>query len=93
MNQISDLIREAKPLYFARKKRRECLQKIGFLIVCLLMFPFWSESQIGNVSLDTSFSYFEILYDDQAFDMAFGWDDQVNNEGIPIDEFGLVRIV
>ncbi len=93
MNQISDLIREAKPLYFARKKRREYFQKIGFLIVFLWMVPFWGGKQLGNVPLDTSFPYFEILYNDQTFDMAFGWEVLPDNGSVPVDEFGLVRIV
>ena len=87
MDDISNLIKEARPLYFTKKKRREQIKK-----VMLVAFIFLSTSmgvlggytakevQIANQNktLEVDVATIENAYDDSSF--------------YPVDEYGLIAV-
>lgn len=85
-NDISLLIKEAKPLYFARKRQKKQIATLSTMFVCMLFVsPFFMNNS------DNSY-----IYD---FD---GMDEEINltqngsiieDMGLPTDEYGLLRII
>ncbi len=74
MDDISSLIREAKPLYMKRKKRRRQLKTATAFICCVLFanvaFMSWNiQPAINDSSLDGLYAY---LYDNETFEES--WD-------------------
>ena len=57
MDDISDLLREAKPLYFARKRRRNQIKAtLGMLVCVVMMSNLWPQKYSNYVLLpDTEF--------------------------------------
>lgn len=84
MNDISDLIKEAKPMYFSRKRRRKAIKAGLATIVCLLAFT-WFNPYSYN-------SYNE--YDYWASEIAYIENGSVVSDmGLPVDEYGLLMVV
>ena len=85
-NDISLLIKEAKPLYFAKKRQKKQIAALSTMFACMLFIsPFLLQS--------TDNSY---IYD---FD---GMDEEINltqngsiieDMGLPTDEYGLLRVI
>lgn len=94
MTDISTLLKEAKPLYFTRKKRRRQMRAAGFGCACLLaaylMVPF-GQSNKYVPEMESLYAY---LYEPVSMDAQIGgvqkesWDSY-----IPIDEYGLVAVL
>ena len=82
MQDISTLIQEAKPLYLARKKRRNQV-KIGatmMLCVGLLLTMFWPGVQNDSSYIwDTGYNEVETA-------------SYVENYGLPVDDYGLLLV-
>ena len=85
-NDISLLLKEAKPLYFARKRQKKQIWAVSAMFACLLFIsPFFI------LAKNTAYVY--------NFD---GMDDEINltqngsvieDMGLPTDEYGLLRII
>ncbi len=82
MDNISSLIKEAKPLYFARKRRRNIVKSTSVLL-CLLCVGFAAYSPITS----DVYSYY--------WDSEFSVSDNVSvieEMGLPTDEYGLLLV-
>ncbi len=87
MDDISKLLQEAKPLYFARKKRRRRITAVfGMLLVATglsltgLQTPeseniYWAEAMLTAADSQITVAQQESLIEDM---------------GLPVDEFGLL---
>ena len=78
MDKISELLKEAKPLYFERKKRKETIKKclfilVPFLFVSLAIIPF-TVNFSDNTSYYTSSTSI------------------VEQMGFPTDDYGLLKV-
>ena len=85
MDDISALIKEAKPLYFARKKRNNRIKAALCSLVLLLgIGRFYPESE-----------GYTIRYDYYLFGTEF-WVSQNSSDiqemGLPVDEYGLLMV-
>lgn len=85
MDDISKLIREAKPLYFARKRRQTQIRSgLAVLAVFLGISLFYPSA--GPVAV---YSY-ELADLDQVYAMMEG--SAVADLGLPVDEYGLLTV-
>ena len=83
MQDISDLIREAKPLYFARKKRHNRIKSsLAVLGCCFLVFAVWPDKK----PVDT-YSFWNLGYTESQKATY------VENLGLPVDDYGLLKVV
>ncbi len=82
MEDISDLVKEAKPLYLARKKRNKRLK-------------------VGVVTLFCAAVMFSFVPYQNKDAVAYSWDlgdvenevlSYVENFGLPVDDYGLLRV-
>ena len=81
MENISKLIQEAKPLYFARKKRRKILASASAFICCVVAV------------FTANFKQNEPLYDiwsEELYSASNG--SIIEDMGLPVDEYGLLWI-
>lgn len=94
MTDISTLLQEAKPLYFARKKRRRQLRAAGLGAACL-MAAYLLPTQIGSIpqasgDMETFYAY---LYEPSYMDNRLNAFQENDWEAfIPTDEYGLVAV-
>ncbi|MBQ8870470.1 MAG: hypothetical protein IJ019_03745 [Alphaproteobacteria bacterium] len=81
MENISKLIQQAKPLYFARKRRRRILGSVGTLMCgCFLLFM-------------TSVKQESLIYDvwmEEVYSASNG--SIIEDLGLPVDEYGLLWV-
>ena len=84
MEDISDLLQEAKPLYFQRKRRRNQLKALLAVIVCA-----WGIGQFASVPSPYFYNFDNM--DSQINQMADG--SVIDDMGLPTDEFGLLKVV
>ena len=83
MQDISELIKEAKPLYFARKKRNFQIKSGLTALACVLfVFSLWPKSQQVD-----NFSFWDLGYSDTET-ITY-----VENFGLPVDDYGLLWVV
>lgn len=79
MENISNLLKEAKPLYFARKKRNNRIKATLGMLVCVLMLSvFYPQSQ----------TYYDI--DGEIYSLSTG--SIISDMGLPTDEYGLLMV-
>lgn len=82
MTDISDLIKEAKPLYFKRKRRNQVVKFGGsVLAVAMLMFAFWPQNY------DYSYSSYWDLGEGEYQQISY-----IEDMGLPVDDFGLLKV-
>ena len=81
MEEISKLIQQAKPLYFARKRRRKAMASVGTLMCCCtLLFA-------------VTFEHKSPIYDTWAEEVYSASNGSVIEDmGLPVDEYGLLWI-
>ena len=84
-NDISDIIKEAKQLYFARKKRRKQMSAMGimFVVAALVVLPFLNAE---NQPYIYNFSQM-----DEDINLT-QTGSVIEDMGFPTDEYGLLRI-
>lgn len=81
MQDISELLQEAKPLYHARKRRNRLLKSAAVFACCaFLTVVVWPEKQM------TDFSYWN-LWDTETETSSY-----VENFGLPVDDYGLLLV-
>lgn len=79
MENISNLLKEAKPLYFARKRRKNRIKTVLGMLVCVLMLGmFYPKNQV----------YYDV--DGELYQMATG--SVISDMGLPTDEYGLLMV-
>lgn len=82
MQDISNLIQEAKPLYFKRKRRNKIIKAgCSLLAVSLLIFAFWPQQQ------DYSYSPYWDLGDAQYQQIS-----SIEEMGLSVDDYGLLKV-
>ena len=84
MDDISNLIKEARPLYFAKKKQKEQIKKA--LLVVFILFSTsmgalggWGAKEMQVASQNTEITQETVSYED---DMSI----------YPVDEYGLIAV-
>ncbi len=82
MKDISNLIKEARPLYFAKKKRNEQIKK--FVIAAFILFS-TSISALGGYGVREA----QINQDKQIVSLETS-DDIISL--YPVDEYGLITV-
>jgi len=85
MDNISDLLREAKPLYFARKRRNNRIKAtLGMLVCAVMMGSLWPQKYGSYVMLP-----------DEAFENQVAQIEEgsvIEDMGLPVDDFGLLMV-
>lgn len=84
MEDISDLLQEAKPLYFRRKRRRNQLKALLATVLCV-----WGLSRFA--AAPSPYVYNLDNLDSQISLTAEG--SVIEDMGLPTDEFGLLKVV
>ena len=91
MDKFSALLKEAKPLYFARKRRKRRIAAALPLLVCGCIA---TTCYINVSSADRAAeidALYASIYDTGKFDKMFAAVDSVIADmGLPVDEFGLL---
>ncbi len=91
MDKFSALLKEAKPLYFARKRRKRQLAVALPLMVCgcIAITCFIG---VGSVNKAEELNaLYASIYDSGKFDKMFASvDGVIEKMGLPVDEFGLL---
>lgn len=83
MQDISDLIKEAKPLYWARKKRNNRIKAgLAALACAFLLFAFIPEKQTSEL-----YYYWDLGYTETNNNLTY-----VENFGLPVDDYGLLLV-
>ena len=83
MQDISDLIKEAKPLYHKRKKQRRIVSSAMVGMVCLfLVFVNMPSYQLSD---DFYNPYLDLGYEENQ-------ETYVENFGLPVDDYGLLLV-
>ena len=89
MEDISELLKEAKPLYFARKARKRKIIKGLSLTACIIFASIVFIPQ-GNHNNEDIFSFYDI----EAYNEAFDYQGSVIKDmGLPTDDFGLLMVL
>lgn len=86
MDEISKLLKEARPLYFARKKRNERIRTIVVMLVCVVMLS-WFYPKTENLEYD--YNYLLTGSDTSVSDNTASI---IEEMGLPTDEFGLLLV-
>ena len=79
MDKLSELLQEAKPLYFQRKKRKEILKKSAFLIIPVLF-------------ISLAVLPFTMRFSDNNTDYYTSSTSIVEQMGFPTDDYGLLKV-
>lgn len=83
MDDISDLLKEAKPLYFRRKRIRNLTKAAGVLsVIALLGLNSFQRAENYIYDFDNMSSTISLLQNGSA----------IENLGLPTDEYGFLRI-
>lgn len=83
MDDISDLLKEAKPLYFRRKRIRTLTKAAGVLsIAAFLAFGAFQRTDTYIYDFDNMSSTISLLQNGSA----------IENLGLSTDEYGFLRI-
>ena len=86
---ISNLIKEAKPLYFKRKRRRRMIKNISVGVVsCLMMGVFMMQSLTPTVTNQDFYTY---LYDDEVYNQDFYLLTEADML-LPMDEYEMMEL-
>lgn len=80
MDEISELLREAKPLYFTRKKRNARIKALVVMVVCVLALGnFYPQKADYNLDIEE-----EMLMTESG--------SVIDEMGLPTDEYGLFMV-
>lgn len=87
MDDISKLLKEAKPLYFARKKRNNRIKTGLAMLICVGFLGMYYPQKTDN-NLESNFGYF--LYGSEYTLSDNG--SVIEEMGLPVDEYGLLMV-
>lgn len=82
MEEISKIIREAKPLYFARRRKRRAMAFSAALAVCVLIVKIPMLMQTTSPVYDA--------WSEQIYLTENG--SPIEDLGLPVDEYGLLWV-
>ena len=88
MDKVSQLLKEAKPLYLKKQREKYALTSFGFSCVLALMI-FGAYPKPVTFDTEQFDSYFTALY----FNEGIGGDDLSTDEVIPLDTYGLYEVI
>jgi hypothetical protein len=93
MNDISALLAEAKPLYFARKRRKQQVKVLFGTVACLVV-AFLLPMKKEPASYEGLNTLYADLYDSTVFEKNFGIIEEptLKKTGLPTDEYGLLKV-
>ncbi len=80
MSDISTLIREAKPLYFRRKKRRQWLKVVSAIAGCFTVTLLLTGMPIQHRATVDVNEFYSYLYDDSSYQKFMGENDTLTAE-------------
>lgn len=80
MSDISTLIREAKPLYFRRKKRRQRLKVVSAIAGCFTVALLLTGMPVQHRATVDMNEFYTYLYDDSSYRMLMGENDTLMAE-------------
>lgn len=85
MSDISELLKEAKPLYFERKRRRNQIKATLAMLVCVVMMSsLWPQKYESYTLLpDTEFESKVAQIENGSV---------IEDLGLPVDEYGLLVV-
>lgn len=82
-DDISKLLKEAKPLYFARKRRNRSLKSVAAMLLCVLALQmFYPKSGVV-------YDYYTL--ENEIYLTENG--SVIEDMGLPTDEYGLLKVV
>lgn len=83
--ELSALIREAKPLYFARQKRRKIFYEFSAMgcVFAVMLMTFLNNRPLKEV-------YYNDYWADEIYQAQNG--SVIEDMGFPVDEFGLLLV-
>lgn len=84
-NNISSLLQEAKPLYFAQKRRKRALKSSFAMLVIVLGINFYTHSN------SNSFIYNLDGLEEDIYATETG--SYIETLGLPTDEYGFLEVV
>ena len=85
-NDISLLIKEAKPLYFARKRQKKQILALSTMFACVLFVsPFFMQSANTGYIYDFDGMTEEINLTQNG--------SIIEDMGLPVDEYGLLKVI
>lgn len=82
-DDISKLLKEAKPLYFARKRRNRNLKFAAAMLLCVLTL------QMFYPKSDVVYDYYTL--ENEIYLTENG--SVIEDMGLPTDEYGLLKVV
>lgn len=82
-DDISKLLKEAKPLYFARKRRNRNLKSAAAMLLCVLTL------QMFYPKSDVVYGYYTL--ENEIYLTENG--SVIEDMGLPTDEYGLLKVV
>lgn len=82
-DDISKLIKEAKPLYFARKRRNRIIKSALGIVICAIGLHIYTPSVNYPYTYDT---LSEEIYLTENGSI-------IEDMGLPVDEYGLLKVV
>lgn len=82
MEDISNLLQEARPLYYTRRRRRQVGVFAGMLAICLIIVNFWKTSNSGLPVYD--------FWSEDVYMTDSG--SPIEDMGLPVDDYGLLLI-
>ncbi len=82
-DDISLLLKEAKPLYFVRKRRRRVMKSVAAMLVCVLMAG-WLTPENYVYEYQDEWSSEIYLTENGSI---------IEDMGLPVDEYGLLAVV
>lgn len=88
MDEISKLLKEAKPLYFARKKKRRQIKSVTAMLLCVVMLGIFYPR--GDNSPILSYSDMFYAYENEMIQAENG--SVIEDMGLPVDEYGLLMV-
>ncbi len=82
-DDVSKLLKEAKPLYFARKRRNRNLKSAAAMLLCVLTL------QMFYPKSDVVYDYYTL--ENEIYLTENG--SVIEDMGLPTDEYGLLKVV
>ena len=91
MTDISMLIKEAKPLYYKRKKQRQIIKNVSVGVSMSLLLGVLAINQIAPKTIYPELDeHYVCLYDDSSYESYFQL--TAEEDIFPIDEYGLILV-
>ncbi|MDD4556195.1 MAG: hypothetical protein PHE89_02550 [Alphaproteobacteria bacterium] len=88
MDNLSKILKEAKPIYFARKRRNNRIKASLSVFLCVGMLSLFYPQSKNATSFE--YSLYSTSFDEQVYLTETG--SVIEDMGLPIDDFGLLMV-